>query len=175
MSLPPTLIAQSITAALFAPYGDLMSPQAVTQFACNQGRGTRFHDLAPQLDVSDADGRAGISIYHIVASTLPFSLQVMERHPLGCQAFFPLNAHADSRYLIVVAPAGAFDAQQMQAFIVPGALGVNYGKGVWHLPIVALDKATDFLAIDRIGAGQNCDEVTLDTPWQIVTEQAVTM
>ncbi len=161
-----TLIAPAINAESFAPYGDLMAPDAVTQLACNQGRGLRYHDMAPQLDVADEAGRAGVSIYHIVASSLPFQIQVMERHPLGSQAFFPMSQHA--RYLVVVAPAGDFDENQMQAFIVTGALGVNYGKGVWHLPIVALDQALDFIAVDRIGNGYNLDEVTLMHDWQVV-------
>ncbi len=162
-----TLYAQAISAELFAPYGDLISMQDAQKIACNQGRGTRYHDLAPQLDVSDEAGRAGVSVYHIVASQLPFSMQVMERHPLGSQAFFPLNAQIHSRFLVVVAPAGEFDVNKMQAFIVTGALGINYAKGVWHLPIVALDQPMDFLAVDRIGKGQNCDEHSLDAPYLV--------
>ena len=163
-----TLYAHVISAESFAPYGDLITRQDAQQIACNQGRGTRFHDLAPRLDVSDEAGRAGISIYHIIASALPFTLQVMERHPLGSQAFFPMNAQANTRFLVVVAPAGEFDANQMEAFIVTGQTGVNYAKGVWHLPIVALDQAIDFLAIDRIGQGTNCDEYTLLTNYLVV-------
>lgn len=165
---PLLLIAQPLTPEKFAPYGDVITLPGAQQIACNQGRGIRFHDLAPQLDVSDAEGRAGVSVYRIVASQLPFTLHVMERHPLGSQAFIPLNPQLHSRYLVVVAPAGEFQPQAMEAFIVTGCCGVNYAKGVWHLPIVALDQAMEFIAVDRIGTGNNCDEVTLALPVQVV-------
>jgi ureidoglycolate lyase len=35
---------------------------------------------------------------------------------------------------------------------------VNYHRGVWHHPLIALDGVSDFLVIDRGGPGSNCDE-----------------
>jgi ureidoglycolate lyase len=42
--------------------------------------------------------------------------------------------------------------------------GVNYAKGTWHHPLLALQDG-DFLVVDRAGpAGEiNCVEVVLDT------------
>jgi ureidoglycolate lyase len=42
---------------------------------------------------------------------------------------------------------------------------VNYAKGVWHHPLIALHKVSDFIVMDRIGHGHNCDEITLDGSW----------
>ena len=54
----------------------------------------------------------------------------------------------------------------MRAFRATGGQGVNYARGVWHHPVLALDRETDFLVIDRGGGGQNLDEVVLDgEPW----------
>jgi ureidoglycolate lyase len=50
----------------------------------------------------------------------------------------------------------------MQAFVARGFQGVSYARGVWHHPLIALHKASDFLVVDRSGPGNNCDEVALD-------------
>jgi ureidoglycolate lyase len=50
----------------------------------------------------------------------------------------------------------------MQAFVARGFQGVSYARGVWHHPLIALHKASDFLVVDRSGLGNNCDQVALD-------------
>jgi len=157
-------MAQTIKATLISPkafsaYGELIRLEGAQTFDCNQGRAVRYHDLAKHIDVADADGRVGLSIYKSVASPLPFPIEVMERHPLGSQMFLPMSMDAETRFLVAVAPPGDLDLSKVEAFIVTGQQGVNYFKGVWHLPIVALDKPIDFFTLDRIGKGNNCDEV----------------
>ena len=89
---------------------------------------------------------------------------MMERHPLGSQAFLPL---AGASYLIVVAPAGEFDPAQMRAFWTEGWQGVNYAKGVWHHPLLALERVSDFVVVDRGGEQPNCDEIALAETWRL--------
>jgi ureidoglycolate lyase len=153
--------AGEISREAFAAFGDVILLEGARTFACNQGRAVRHHDLAPHVDVTDEGGRAGLSIYRSVASPLPFEVMVMERHPLGSQIFIPMTTDPQSRYLIAVAPAGDFRLEAVRAFVVRGQTGINYFKGVWHLPIVALDRPMDFLAVDRIGSGSNLDEVRI--------------
>ncbi|MBV8260157.1 MAG: ureidoglycolate lyase, partial [Paraburkholderia sp.] len=43
----------------------------------------------------------------------------------------------------------------------------NYAKGVWHHPLLAFDRVSDFLVIDRGGAQPNCDEITLERAWRL--------
>jgi ureidoglycolate lyase len=88
----------------------------------------------------------------------------MERHPLGSQAFVPLG---EVRYAVVVAPAGELDPTQLRAFWVNAGQGVNYAKGVWHHPLLAFDRVSDFLVVDRGGQQPNCDEVALDGVWRL--------
>jgi ureidoglycolate lyase len=95
---------------------------------------------------------------------------MLERHLLGSQAFVPLN---DKPYLVVVAPAGELDAQRIRAFVTSGWQGVNYAKGVWHHPLLALDRVSDFLVVDRGGEGRNCDEQMLPQPWRLVFAESV--
>lgn len=157
---------QPLTHAAFAPFGDVIEASAaVRHFSINEGNTERYHDLA-QLEAGP-EGRMIVSIFRGQPRPLPFTVSMLERHPLGSQAFMPLNGRA---YLIVVAPAGAEPASgDLHCFIARGNQGVNYAPGVWHHPLLALDAESDFLVLDRAGPGDNCDEVTLTPPAHIVS------
>jgi ureidoglycolate lyase len=45
---------------------------------------------------------------------------------------------------------------------------VNYHAGTWHHFCLALEAESDFLVVDRIGGGLNCDEVELKQPFTVV-------
>ena len=73
----------------------------------------------------------------------------------GITAFIPLSRLP----LWVVAPPGeTVEPRQLRAFVSNGRQGINYRRGVWHLPLIALEVGQEFLIIDRGGPGQNCDE-----------------
>ena len=153
------LPVERLTRATFAPFGQVIETDGAQHYPINEGTTERFHDLA-RVDVADRDGRPLINIFRAQPRPLPIEIRMMERHPLGSQAFVPLEA-AD--FLVVVAPAGdPPTAAQLRAFHARDGQGVNYAKGVWHHPVLALVRQTDFLVIDRGGAGDNCDEVTLE-------------
>ena len=96
-----TLVATPLTRAAFAPFGDVIAADAAAHhYPINEGTTERFHDLA-KVDVSAAGGRPLISIFRARPRTLPFPLRMLERHPLGSQAFVPLTRLP---YLVVVAP-----------------------------------------------------------------------
>lgn len=158
---PRHIVAEPLTPEAFAPFGDVIAGRDdVRRFAINGGNTMRFHDLA-NIDPGP-DGRTIVSIFRGQPRPLPFTLQVMERHPLGSQAFMPLS---DRAYLVVVAPAGdAPGVEELHVFLARGDQGVNYARGVWHHPLLALDSVTDFLVIDRDGPGHNCDEAVLPEP-----------
>ena len=87
----------------------------------------------------------------------------MERHPLGSQAFVPLNGRP---YLVAVAAGGELDPARIEVFLAAGDQGVNYAAGTWHHYSLALEAESDFLVIDRAGPGENLDEVELsDADW----------
>ena len=158
---PHTIVAEPLTAEAFAPFGDVIAARDdVRRFAINGGNTMRFHDLA-HIDTGP-DGRTIVSIFRGQPRALPFIVEMMERHPLGSQAFMPLS---DRAYLVVVAPAGeAPGVEDLRVFLARGDQGVNYARGVWHHPLLALDGVADFLVVDRAGPGHNCDEITLDAP-----------
>jgi len=46
----------------------------------------------------------------------------------------------------------------VRAFVSNGRQGINYYRGVWHHPVLTIEKRDDFLVVDRSGSGNNCDE-----------------
>jgi len=158
---PRTLTVAPLTREAFAPFGEVIeASDAVQHFTINAGNTERYHDLA-NIEPG-ADGRVIVSIFRGQPRTLPFTVQMMERHPKASQAFIPMSGKP---YLVVVAPAGEPpQVEDLKVFLARGDQGVNYATGVWHHPLLALEAVCDFLVVDRSGPGHNCDEVQLDTP-----------
>ncbi|WP_226458605.1 ureidoglycolate lyase [Quatrionicoccus australiensis] len=155
------LVPEALTAAAFAPFGDVMAVDAAkTPISINGGNTERYHDLA-RLDAGP-DGKLIVSIFRGQPRSLPFAVSMMERHPLGSQAFMPLG---NQPYLVVVArPGPAPGPDDLRAFLAQPGQGVNYATGVWHHPLLALNEIGDFLVVDRSGPGNNCDEVSIEPP-----------
>ena len=142
----------------FAPFGEIIAIDPTrAPLLINDGTAQRHHALA-HIDI-DAAGAAVLSLFRAQPRALPFRLQMLERHPLGSQAFVPL--HPQTRYIVVVATAD----RRPQAFLAQG-VGINLQRNVWHHPLLALDRESDFLVADRAGPGHNCEECELaDGPW----------
>jgi ureidoglycolate lyase len=155
-----TLKPLPLTAERFAAYGDVIAASSEVKEAMNEARFDRFSDLA-RLDVdARSGGRVAVSIVRCRAPTsLPYRFDMIERHPLGSQAFVPLN---EQPFIVVVAPAGeSAEAGDLRAFVTNGHQGINYLRGVWHMPLIALEAGQEFLVVDRAGEGANCDQVIL--------------
>jgi ureidoglycolate lyase len=155
------IVAEPLTAEAFAPFGDVLEAAGRPDKVINQGRCGRWHDLA-RLEVGD--GRAGISLFEAEARSLPLTLEMMERHPLGAQAFLPMSADP---FLVVVAPDAAGAPGRPRAFLTSGAQGVNYPAGTWHGVLTPLAAPGRFAVVDRIGEGTNLEEHWFETPWVI--------
>jgi ureidoglycolate lyase len=150
---PEPLIADA-----FRPFGDVIEAGDAYELI-NSGTTRKFADLA-NIDVSAEGGRPCISIYRATPYKLPLTIRMLERHPLGTQLFMPLHRNP---FLIVVAPAGdSIDVGNLRAFMTGGHQGINYRRGVWHHPLIALRNSDDFVVVDRLGPASNCDEMYLD-------------
>ncbi|MCG8492994.1 MAG: ureidoglycolate lyase [Sneathiellales bacterium] len=148
----------ALTKEAFAPYGDVISVRENDHFLINNGSTERYHDLA-RVELLK-EGRALINIFRATPLEYPLNVTMVERHPLGSQAFIPMNGRP---YLILVAKAGeTVTADDLVAFHAEGDQGVNYHAGTWHHPVLALDRVSDFLVVDRGGEGENCDELFFD-------------
>lgn len=159
-----TIVTEPLTADAFAPFGDVIeaSDQAEVM-PINYGWTTRFNALT---DVAVGDGQAIISIFRS-RPLIPPVLKIFERHPLGSQAFMPLQGRP---FLVVVAPPGDFDAARVRVFRAEAHQGVNYAKGTWHHFLLALEAESDFLVVDREGPGENLDEIELpEADWIAVS------
>jgi ureidoglycolate lyase len=153
-----SLTLELLTREAFAPFGDVIELDGARHFPINGGTTERFHDLA-RVDVGrDGGGRPLINVFRGQPRVQPVEISMMERHPLGSQAFLPLGG---VKYLIVVAPAGEFDPAGLRAFHTRGWQGVNYARGVWHHPLIVLEREGDFIVVDRGGSEPNCDEIDL--------------
>ena len=153
------LPVETLTRAAFAPFGDVIEADGAQHFEINNGSTTRFHDLA-RIDVAAQRGHALVNIFRARPLPMPLTIAMVEKHPLGSQAFVPLEA---APFLVVVAPPGdTVEPDDLRAFLAEAGQGVNYAPGVWHHPVIALGRETDFLVIDRGGPGDNLAEFFFD-------------
>jgi len=154
-----TLKAVPLTSERFAPYGEVIETSRNAADAMNAARFERFDDLC-NVDLIN-DGRVAVSIARCRTPTsLPLRLDMVERHPLGSQAFIPLSP---CKMVIVVAPPEeSVDAGALRAFVSNGRQGINYRRGTWHMPLISFTAGQEYLIIDRGGDEPNCEEHTLD-------------
>ena len=130
----------------------------------NQGRATRFHDLA-KVEAEGEKSRVLINVFRSLPISFPLIIDMMERHPYGSQAFLPVG---DNPFLVVVAKDDGGKPSTPQAFYCPPRVGVNYHKNVWHFPLLALFKTSDFYVVDRGGVENNLEEYFYqEEAWQI--------
>ena len=146
---------EPLTREAFAPYGEVLETDGAEHFPINEGTTTRFHKLA--VSELDSDGDAIISIFRGTPRPQPISISMLERHPLGSQAFMPLSA---DEWLVVVAKTP--EANALRCFKAQGNQGVQYASNVWHHPLLVLVPQQDFLIVDRDGPGNNLEEITLE-------------
>ena len=146
-----------LTRHLFRPYGDVIEIQDSRHYTINQGWAERYADMA-KLDLLEDSGAPNVGIVRAKPRQFPLQVKLMERHPKSSQLFIPLVARP---FLVLVAPPGD-QPQNIIAFKTMAGQGINYGRGVWHHPLIALDQSTDFLVVDRHAKDENCDEVALE-------------
>lgn len=121
----------------------------------NYGMTKRFNNMAC-LDVLQENGRPLFNIFRSKPVELPFTVKVIERHPLSSQLFYPLG---DQPFLVLVAGPGETPTpDKLKLFITNGFQGVNYKRNVWHHYLMAVEQTADFIVIDRGGEEKNCDE-----------------
>ena len=158
------LKAEPLTRAAFAPFGEVLETPGAELRIINEGTTERYHALA-HADADAAGGKAIVSLFRASCRPLPVIIRMLERHPLGSQAFFPLS---DPDWLVVVGEGQARpERNSIRCFRATGKQGVNYARNTWHHPVLILATKQDFLVVDREGPGVNLEECWFDE-----TEQA---
>ena len=158
-----TLHPEPLTKAAFAPFGQVIEAEGAQHYPINSGDCERFHDLA-KIELGGVHARPLISLLHSRGFALPLDVKMVERHPLGSQAFYPLSAHP---FLVTVAPDDNGRPGTPRAFITAPGQGINIGRNVWHGVLTPLVADARFLVVDRGGEGSNLEEHHFDTPWLI--------
>lgn len=164
MASEQTIAIEPLSAEAFAPFGQVITTEGAQHYPINAGMTERFHDLA-KVELGGVHARPLISIFRGQPYALPLTLKLVERHPLGSQAFFPLSPR---RWLSIVAPDEHGVPGRPRAFLVPPGVGVNIAMHTWHGVLTALDAASDFLVVDRGGDGNNLEEYHFEAPYTVL-------
>lgn len=150
------LASKPLTAESFAPFGTVIETAGAESFPINDATTTRFHALATADP--GPEGEAILSIFRATRWPQPVVIGMLERHPLGSQAFFPLSPED---WLVVVAEGERPGADDLHLFRARGDQGVQYARNVWHHPLLVLTERQDFLVVDRRGPGENLEVIPL--------------
>ena len=142
----------------FSKFGDMIGTENIKPIEINNGYANRFDDIA-KIDTSNNNGETTISIFSALKRSFPLKIDMMEKHPLGTQAFIPMK---ETTFLTLVAPEGKkLEMDKIESFVVPKGKGVNYKTGIWHFPLISTEDM-DFLVVDRKGPGENLIVENLD-------------
>jgi len=142
---------KAITKENFLKFGDVISTKNIEPININNGYAKRFDGIA-NLNTSKDNGETTISIFAALKRDFPMKIDMMEKHPLGSQAFIPMK---ETTFLVLVAPEGEKpDIKKIESFVVPPGIGVNYNPGTWHFPLISTEDM-NFLVVDRKGSGNN--------------------
>ena len=142
---------KKITRKNFQKFGDLISVKKKKSININNGYAKRFDNLC-RINTASKKGKTIMSIFSAKKRKFPMNIKMMEKHPLGSQAFVPMN---ETTFLVFVAPKGKRpNTKKIESFIVPKQTGINYKPGIWHFPLIS-SKNMNFLVIDRKGIGNN--------------------
>ena len=142
---------KKITRKNFKKFGDLICTKKIRPININNGYAKRFDNLC-KINTSLRKGNTIVSIFSAKKRKFPMFIKVMEKHPLGSQAFIPMN---ETKFFVFVAPKGKKpNINSIKSFLVPKQTGINYKPGIWHFPLIST-KNMNFLVIDRKGIGNN--------------------
>tara|TARA_B100000401_G_scaffold323628_1_gene224273 strand:- start:134 stop:637 length:504 start_codon:yes stop_codon:yes gene_type:complete len=140
-----------ITKQNFIKFGDMITTTDIKPIEINNGYAKRYDGIA-NLNTKKGNGESTISIFSALKRSFPMKIDMMEKHPLGSQAFIPMK---ETVFLSFVAPEGNKpDLARVEAFIIPKGIGVNYNPGIWHFPLISTEDM-NFLVVDRKGEGDN--------------------
>ena len=142
----------------FSEFGEVITTKDIKPLDINNGYAQRFDGIA-NLDTKEQNGETTISIFSALKRNFPMKIDMMEKHPLGSQAFIPMK---ETTFLVFVAPKEEkLDLNKIEAFIIPPGIGVNYNPGTWHFPLISTEDM-NFLVVDRKGSGDNLVIENLD-------------
>ncbi len=79
-----------ITKENFSKFGDMITTENIKPLEINNGYAKRFDGIAT-IDTLNKNGETTISIFSALKRSFPMEIDMMEKHPLGSQAFIPMK------------------------------------------------------------------------------------
>jgi len=158
------IVIEPLTQAAYAPFGQVIQTEGAHHYPINGGMTERYHDLA-KVELGGVHPRPLVSIARGQPYALPLVLKMVERHPLGSQAFFPLSPRP---FLSIVAPDEGGTPGRPRAFLAGPGQGINMAMNTWHAVLTPLGDVSDFLVVDRGGEGNNLEEYFFAEPYRVV-------
>ena len=160
-----TIVIEPLAREAYAPFGQVIETAGAHHYPINNGMTERFHDLA-RIELGGVHPRPLVSIARGKPYELPLILTMMERHPLGSQAFYPLSPRP---FLSIVALDENGRPGLPRAFLCRPGQGINMAMNTWHAVLTPLEAESDFLLIDRGGEGNNLEEYFFEEPWMVAS------
>ena len=165
MHTPPT---QPLDPTLYARFGDVLGLRSDRKPSLvNLDTAQRFNHLV-DLQNLRPDAVPNFSFFRCDPTPQnPFRVHLLEKHPYSTQVFIPMNGV--TRYLLIVALGDEQpDLNQLGVFIATGHQGVSYRPGVWHHPLIALDRLSDFSCLVwEDGSAGDCVVHSLSSPFSV--------
>jgi ureidoglycolate lyase len=161
-------LSEPIDRAAYRPYGDLIAADESREFVfTNMGTAKRFNHLCDLKNLRPDEAKLNVCVFRCSPYSLEgrmntLEIRLLERHAHSTQLFVPMSAA--NRYLAVVALGNeAPDLSTLRAFLIEGSRAVSYHPGVWHHPMIALDKQLDFTCfVWEAQTPSDCEVVNLE-------------
>lgn len=167
--MPESLKAETLTKEAFAPFGEVIEKEGSKSFAINNGKCIR-HDALATADIEGENASVVVSIFAGQPYALPHKVELVERHPLGSQAFYPLGSHS---WLVIVCDDEDGQPVNPKCFLASADQGVNLNKNIWHGVLTPLNEPSDFIVVDRAGEGNNLEEFHLNSDQCFVVDASL--
>lgn len=163
--MPSRIQAAPLSVDAYRAYGDVISARDdIAPRSANMGTAKRFNSVAECLNLRPGKAQPNLCVFHcspqVSAPQTTFTIKLLEKHPLSTQAFIPMQA---DRFLVVVCLGEEKpDLSTLRAFLAVKSQGITYRPGVWHHPLIAMDRQTDFVClIWEDGTADDCKVVKL--------------
>ena len=145
---PVEFAAEPLQREAYRPYGDVVAADPrLASVSANRGTARRFDRLGELENLRPGRAIPNLCVFRAEPSAAnPFPVRMLERHRDSTQLFIPM-AGAE-RYLVIVCEGpDAPDLRTLKAFVAGPAQGMTYRPGIWHHPLIALDRQSDFACV----------------------------
>jgi ureidoglycolate lyase len=126
----------------FAPYGQITDRTADAAIV-NNGTALRY-----DIGAMDADHRPGsrliCSVFEATPQRLPLLISMLERHSFSAQAIVPMQEEPFVLAACLSNEEGLPDLDTLRAFLFRAGQGAIYAAGIWHYPIIGLERPSRF-------------------------------